>query len=523
MPLTAAWGDSGSGSGSGSGLLGSTLSTVVGTTTNLVSSIDGDTSAHSDAEANASGYDQRTFPGSLYNTARMINADDYWDAGYDGSGIDVALIDTGIAKVPGLDAPGKVIDGPDVSLDANGDALDGVDAYGHGTHMGGIIAGLDAGAPTDPTKLDDFSKAHFVGIAPGSRIVNVKAGAANGALDVTQLVSAIDWVVQHRNDGGRNIRVLSLSVGTTGIQSYQVDPLMYAVENAWRHGIVVVVSAGNNGVATDSLDNPAYDPFVIAVGALDNNGTGTRSDDFVADFSSRGDILRRPDFVAPGRSVVSLRDPGSYIDTNFSDGVVGTRFFKGSGTSQATAVAAGAAALLLDRYPDLSPDQVKALLSATGRRLPLRNGVLLDRGMRTIDLAKAADAVKDVRVAKIVATQMFVPGNGLGSIEAARGDDHLTDGVNTLSGESDLAGRIWQPQLWSAATAAGTAWSNDQWLGLTWANASWSAKLWDGLTWDGRFTNGMWDGSKWNGSMWRGSMWNGSKWNGSMWRGSIWG
>src|SRR4029077_4149400 len=111
---------------------------------------------------------------------------------------------------------------------------------------------------------------------------------------------------------------------------------------AWKHGIVVVVSAGNDGSDSARLTDPATDPFVLAVGASDTNGTPDANDNSVADFSSRGDLTRRPDVVAPGRSIVSLRAPGSLIDQAFPGGRVGDDLFRGSGTSQAAAVTSGA-------------------------------------------------------------------------------------------------------------------------------------------------------------------------------------
>ena len=111
-----------------------------------------------------------------------------------------------------------------------------------------------------------------------------------------------------------DVRVLNLSYGTDSVQPWQVDPLARAVENAWDNGIVVVAAAGNGGASADSLTMPAIDPHVIAVGAVDHSGTPSTSDDVVADFTSAGSAARRPDVLAPGKSVVSLRVPGSFAD-----------------------------------------------------------------------------------------------------------------------------------------------------------------------------------------------------------------
>ena len=143
----------------------------------------------------------------------------------------MALIDTGVAPVPGLTS-GNVVNGPDLSFDSQQPGMAHLDAFGHGTHMASIIAGRDA-AGTPSSYLDP---ARFTGIAPDATLVNVKVGASNGAVDVTQVIAAIDWVVEHRKDPGLNIRVINLSYGTDSVQSSTVDPLAFAVENAVEEG-----------------------------------------------------------------------------------------------------------------------------------------------------------------------------------------------------------------------------------------------------------------------------------------------
>ena len=201
-------------------------------------------------------------------------------------------------------------------------------------------------------------------MAPDAKLLNMKVGAADGGADVSQVIAALDWVVEHRKDHGMNVRVVNLAYGTESAQPWQVDPLARAVENAWNAGLVVVTAAGNDGLDAPSLLMPAVDPHVLAVGAVDNVGTPTTADDVVADFTSGGNETRRPDVLAPGKSVVSLRVPGSYVDDQHPEGLVtgddSERFFRGSGTSQATAVVSGEVALLLSARPSLTPDQVKA-------------------------------------------------------------------------------------------------------------------------------------------------------------------
>ena len=316
--------------------------------------------------------------GSLANVAKATGAADAWSAGDSGQGVDVALIDSGVARVQGLDGAGKVVDGPDFSFESRDRARRHLDTFGHGTHMAGIIAGHDAA---------------FTGIAPDARLVSVKVASSDGATDVSQVIEAIGWVVRHGHDDGLNIRVVNLSFSTDPTHSYLLDPLAHAVESAWQAGVVVVASAGNDGLSTPSLTSPATDPYVIAVGASDHQGTEATSDDVVASFSNRGNDARHPDLVAPGRSIVSLRNPGSYIDEHHPEGLVAGdathRFFRGTGTSQATAVVSGAVALLLEQRPELSPDQVKALLTTSAQ--PLARGDALGQGAGLIDVDAALE------------------------------------------------------------------------------------------------------------------------------------
>jgi subtilisin family serine protease len=215
-------------------------------------------------------------------------------SGATGAGVDVAVVDTGLVPVPALAGPGKVVQGPDFSDEGRSACFAHLDTYGHGTHVAGIIAGND-------------ERSGFQGIAPGARLVNLKAGSADGSTSLGAIVSAVAWAVAHRDDYGLHIRVLNLSFGTPPSR-YEKDLLAFALEHAWKAGIVVVTSAGNDGAHDRGLTSPGYDPFRLTVGADDLAGTPDVGDDVVPDWSSRGDGVRNPDLVAAGRSIVSLRD-----------------------------------------------------------------------------------------------------------------------------------------------------------------------------------------------------------------------
>jgi serine protease AprX len=366
------------------------------------------------------------------------------------------------------------------------------------------------------------SSGDFTGVAPDARVVSIKVADAQGRTDVSQAISAIDWVIKNRKKNGLNIRVLNMSFGTDGVQDYQLDPLAYAAEQAWLKGVVVVVAAGNNGYGSAKLNNPAYDPYVIAVGGSDGLGTATTSDDVVASWSASGDGTRNPDVVAPGQSVVSLRVPGSQLDAAYPGARTGERFFRGSGTSQAAAVVSGAAALLLQQRPNLTPDQVKALLKGTARELPAADAIAQGEGL--IDLAAAKDAPTPNAV------QTWERSTGSGSLEKARGSHHVSENGVQLAGEVDWTGGKWNPSavvkalkedtslLSTLVSTTGLSWSGLSWSGLSWSGLSWSGLSWSGLSWSGL----SWSGLSWSGLSWSGLSWSGLSWSGLSWSGLSW-
>jgi serine protease AprX len=371
-------------------------------------------------------------------------------------------------------------------------------------------------------------------VAPDARIINVKVGAADGATDVSQVIAAIDWVTQHAHDPGVNIRVLNLSFGTSSNQPYTVDPLAQAAEQAWKHGIVVVAAAGNDGREAENLADPAYDPYVLAVGADDPAGTLATADDSVPRFAQHGTIDRPVDVIAPGTHVLGLRVPGSFIDSlNTNTGRVGSRFQRGSGTSEATAITTGVVALLAQKYPLATPDQLKALLRSTTVPLPRGNKSATDprtilysgNGIVNADRAAAAPLP--------VAVQIAAPSSGTGNLDATRGGVYVTDNGVPLTGQKDIFGRpfnsagmataqllavSWTGGVWNASRWTGDGWAGGSWTGATWTGTDWAGSRWSGSRWSGM----SWDGSRWSGTGWSGSRWSGSTWDGSRWSSSTW-
>jgi serine protease AprX len=457
------------------------------------------------------GMDPTKNPGSWSKVARNTKLIEMWHNGWTGEGIDVALIDSGVAPVAGIDM--QVLNGPDLSFDSQAANLTDVDTYGHGTHMAGLIAGRDSAIP--PGKEDEEVDKYFVGAAPGARVVSIKVAASDGATDVSQVIAAIDWVVQHQHSDGLNIRVLNLSFGTDGTQDYLLDPLAYAAEVAWLHGIVVVVAAGNAGFGTTQLNDPAYDPYVIAVGADDTKGTDDPKDDSIPDWQSRGNSTRHPDIVAPGRSIISLRDPGAFVDEANPTARIGTsRFFKGSGSSQAAAIVSGAVATILEQHPDLTPDQVKALLMRTAVHLPNADPVAQGSGL--INLHRARDA----KISTIAdAVQTWPRSSGLGSLRLARGSVSTEDDGVVLRGEQTIFGDAWDASSWAANSWDGTSWSGGSWNGRTWSGECWCGMSWSSRTWSGL----TWSGSSWASRTWSGRTWSSRTWSGSGWTTGSWG
>jgi serine protease AprX len=299
--------------------------------------------------------------GSLATTyPETIGADKLWAAGITGKGVGVAVIDSGVnGDLPDF----KNADGSSritANVIANPDATRPGDDVGHGTHVAGIIAGNSFNRdPADP------AHGAYVGIAPDASLIAIKTADDDGDATVLDVITALQFVVDHKDD--LNIRVVNLSVSTDTPASYHDDPLDAAVEFAWHAGIVVVVAAGNRGDAADAVQYaPGNDPYVISVGATDEGNTLDPSDDITADFSSHGvtqDGYAKPEVLAPGARIVAPLATGSAFQALCPQCVVGGEYLRIGGTSMASPVVAGAAALLLQARPELNPDEVKALLT----------------------------------------------------------------------------------------------------------------------------------------------------------------
>ena len=437
---------------------------------------------------------------------RVMQAPAAWSAGVTGRDVTVAVLDTGIADVP--DLAGRIVPVRDdrtmrtsPCLDLSGEDTCR-DSYGHGTFMAGLIAGAgsSAGAPT--------------GAAPGARLLSVKVAGADGAADVSTVLAGLQWVVSFRERYG--IDVVNLSLGTNSTQSWQDDPLNYAVQRAWAAGIVVVVAAANTGPEPGTIAKPGDDPWVITVGAVDDNGTPGTGDDRAPDFSSRGptrDGIAKPDVVAPGALVRSLRAPGSTLDQRFPPDDLTSPYRNASGTSMAAALVSGAVALVLQAH-DLQPDEVKHALVSAARGVASPDPSVVGAGL--VDAGRTA-----LEPAPGRANAGLRRSQGLGSLATSRGSLslRLDDVAGTLlTGQQTAQLLLWDPVGWTTGD-----WNPSTWYTSVHGTAGWGTATWAGSNWTGsNWTGSNWTGSNWTGSNWTGSNWTGSNWTGSNWTGSSW-
>jgi serine protease AprX len=464
---------------------------------------------------NMSKYDSRD-PNTAWRNA--INLQQAHERSY-GQHVGVAIIDTGVVPVP--DLAERVVAVADFTAEG-----DGMDRYGHGTHLAGLIAG-------DGTSSDGKHD----GVAPEADLISVKVAGWDGATDVSVVIAALQWVVDYRSE--YDIRVLNLSFGTDSRQPYSLDPLNFAVEQTWFSGIFVVVSGGNTGPGIGTITKPGDDPYVLTVGAVSLNGTVDRADDFVADFSALGPTpggFAKPDLLAPGISMVATRNSNSYIDQTHPAAVLeeNPAYFKGTGTSQAAAVISGVAALMLEENPDLTPNQVKGTLLATAFGM----GGKLGTGAGLVNAAAAVRVGKDAPVRGN--RGLLVPSTGLGSLEASRGSLHVYadidgDGVPELvTGEIDVMGKTWSGNGWGANSWGGKTWSADMWSAdfwgaNGWGGKTWSANGWGGMAWDanGWGANGWgangWGANGWGSDAWAGKTWSANAWGANSWGANAWG
>ena len=347
----------------------------------------------------------------------------------------MAVLDTGVSS--SADLQNRVL----LSKTFSVLSFEGNDFYGHGSHVMGIVGGNGAN-----------SSGAYVGVAPKVNLINLQVSDAFGNGKSSNVVAALQWV--YENHVAYNIRVVNISFNTTIPESYHTNPISAAAEILWFNGVVVVVSAGNEG--KNGLYPPANDPFVITVGAANDQGTGDPADDSLATFSAYGttaDGIQKPDLVAPGVNIVSLlTNPFSRLASDHPDNVVKSNnapvYFRMSGTSMSAPVVSGAAALLMQDEPGLTPDQVKYRLMATAR--PLKKATGSGAGMLDINAAVQGTSTESANIG-LPASQLLSSGS--------------------------------EPVTWNAVSWNAVSWNAVSWNAVSWNAVSWNAVSWNSVDW----------------------------------------
>lgn len=421
-------------------------------------------------DASYSGTPSNTYPAS-------IGATHLWKQGLTGKGVGVALLDTGVA--PHADLQGRVAASVDLTTEGTFS-----DSYGHGTFLAGLIAGNGAS-----------SQGRFTGVAPDAHLMSVKVAGADGVTTLGQVLYGLQLIDSAKER--YNIKVVTIALAGPAVSG--PDPLVLAVERLWADGLVVVAAAGNTGATNGTIASPAVDPYILTVGSTDEQGTSSVDDDTIPDWSARGPSvysLPKPDAVIPGKSLVSLRAVGSTSDLNYPGARIADAYFRGSGTSMSAAVGAGAAALLLQSDPSLTPNEVKGRMMGTATSLPGADPHAWGAGAIDIAAAVSSDAP---------AANGDLPALPQGGAVVAPADP--------FAGARETTTFDWRPSQdgvdrWAARGWAARGWANADWSARGWAARGWAGKVWAARGWAGQ----MWANADWSARGWAGATWAGVRW-----------
>jgi serine protease AprX len=370
----------------------------------------------------------------------------------------IAIVDSGIEKAR-LDFGARVL--ADVKL--NGESPLSGDTRGHGTFVAGIAAGAGYGN---------------AGAAPTAPIVSLDVMDNKGMAYVSDVIEAADWIMQ--NKAAYNIRVANFSLHAGRAGSIHYDPLSRAVEKLWLNGVVVVAAAGNYGSATGPsgvVSAPGNNPWVITVGALDIGTAADIKDDSISYWSAYGHTLdgfSKPEVSAAGRYMTGPVPTTSTLYAERADRIVAPGYLQLSGTSFAAPAVAGAAAKLLARYPNWTPDQVKGALMLTARPVP--------------GAAPGAAGVGQITVTSAV--QVTAPPNPNAALRRFVVQD--ASGLAAFDVEA-WGAAAWADAAWADAAWADAAWSSAAWSSAAWADAAWSSAAWADAAWaDAAWADAAW-------------------------------
>jgi serine protease AprX len=404
-------------------------------------------------------------PGDLLLTTypTSVRASRSWSLAT-GEGVGVAVIDTGIdgthPDFRGDYGTSRIV----ASAVTNPDATNATDTFGHGTHVAGIIAG-----DSYRRWWRDPLRGRYMGIAPEAELVSIKADDGVGNATIIDVIRGLEFAVEHREDLG--IRVVNLSLESSVAESYRTSPLDAAVEAAYQSGIVVVAAAGNRGRVESAADYPpGNDPFAITVGALDEGGTTSRSDDSPTSWSSAGtseDGVAKPDVYAPGAHIAAPLARDSAFASMCPDCIENGAYLRAGGTSMSAPVVSGLVALMLELHPDWTPDQVKSTLISTSR--PVNGGVSEVHALGAL----LTDVPAEGANAGIAPSELIDPSTG--AIDPARSSWGRS---SWGSADGELAAP-WARSSWGclcepadgdpAADALRSSWGRSSWGMATWS------------------------------------------------------
>jgi serine protease AprX len=368
----------------------------------------------------------------------------------------IAFIDSGVNAADTADFGSRVVATADFcSLCTDGPT--GADLEGHGTMVAGIAAG---------------SSPQYPGVAQNAPIVSIRVADANGESMESDVIAACGWIQANASKYG--IKVVNISMAGASPTSIQFDPLDKAVEQLWFQGITVVAAAGNfgTGSAVDMSAAPGNDPFIITVGATDQNLTSTPADDTITPWSAFGytaDGFSKPDISAPGRYLIMPVPMGSTIPLAVPSRVVAPGYMWMSGTSFSSPVVAGAAAQILARHPNWTPDQVKGALMLTASYLPFAGAQA--GGVGEVDAARAANL-------------LIAPPNPNVALDAFVSPDPTT-------GAPAFSSAAWSSAVSSNAAWASAAWSSAAWASAAWSSAAWASAAWSSAAWSSSVNSAM--------------------------------
>jgi len=384
----------------------------------------------------------------------------------------IAVVDSGIQ--PGrTDFGNRLLGQVNLTSSTPNSAGDG---YGHGTFVAGIAAGSAPG---------------YAGVAPKANLLSLDVMNDQGQASVSDVLKACDWILANRTT--YNIKVANFSLHSVNKASVMFDPLDQAVEKLWLSGIVVVAASGNyavNGQNSGVPFAPGNDPFVITVGAADIGTSLGANDDTNAPFSAWGytpDGFSKPDLAAPGRYIIGPTPASGTLALQRPASVTAPGYMQLSGTSFSAPMVAGAAAMLLDKNPTWTPDQIKGALMLTAT--PESGAPKGSLGVGELNIPKA----------RSLNPNAVLPNPNAG----------LDQFIKTAADGT----RIFDSAAWQSAAQSNVAWNSAAWSDVAWSSAAWSSVAWSSVAWsDAAWSTAAYGTVAWSDAAWSDAAWSDVAW-----------